>query len=88
MILVIVTRTGKMMAKHLLQECLTYVQQSKLFWPTVALFEDKLYADVSRLKLNAALNTFQLTLAVHEEEEMCLLCPVMCPVSVLAYIVG
>lgn len=45
---------GKMMAKHLLQDCLTYTEQRRLFWPTPATFEEKLYGNVINLKLTAA----------------------------------
>ena len=47
-------RTGKMTAKHLLQDCPTYAEQRKIFWPTPASFEDKLYGDINKLKLTAA----------------------------------
>ena len=46
--------TGKMIARHLLHECPIYAEQRKTFWPTPASFEDKLYGDVSELKLTAA----------------------------------
>ena len=44
----------KMTAKHLLQECPTYAEQRKLFWPTFVPFEEKLYGDVNNLKVAAA----------------------------------
>lgn len=36
-----------MMAKHLLQDCPTYAEQKRLFWPTATPSEDKLYDDAN-----------------------------------------